>query len=140
MIVLSIHASYKGQFSQQHEKLAYRTIELSDFYNGSNKWLGLLGNLVDGLRLIFYSMWLPHHQLVVLTDPSLINAWAIYPTFAVGASTQELISTEIQEDTVGNKKLVFSQFVAYNFKRICCRILIMSGVLSIRTYVRSINK
>lgn len=37
-----------------------------------------IGNLIDGLRLIFYSMWLPRHQLkVVLTDPSLINAWAI---------------------------------------------------------------
>lgn len=41
VIVLSIHASYKGQVSQQHEKLPYRTIELSDFYNGANKWLRL---------------------------------------------------------------------------------------------------
>lgn len=78
VIVLSIHASYNGQVSQHHEKLPYRTIELSDFYNGVNKWLRLLGNLIDGLRLIFYSIWLPRHQLkVVLTDPSLINAWAI---------------------------------------------------------------
>lgn len=78
VIVLSIHASYKGQVSQQHDKLPYRTIELSDFYSGTNKWLRLAGNLADGLRLVFYSMWLPRHQLkVVLTDPSLINAWAI---------------------------------------------------------------
>lgn len=78
VIVLSIHAPYKGQVSQQHEKLPYRTIELPDFYSGANKYLRLLGNLVDGFRLIFFSMLLPHHQLkVVLTDPSLINAWAI---------------------------------------------------------------
>ena len=78
VIVLSIHAPYKGQVSQQHEKLPYRTIELPDFYSGANKYLRLFGNLVDGFRLIFFSMLLPHHQLkVVLTDPSLINAWAI---------------------------------------------------------------
>ncbi|MFV0584153.1 MAG: hypothetical protein ACK5N4_19155 [Parabacteroides gordonii] len=78
VIVLSIHAPYKGQVSQQDEKLPYRTIELPDFYSGTNKYLRLLGNLVDGFRLIFFSMLLPHHQLkVVLTDPSLINAWAV---------------------------------------------------------------
>lgn len=78
VIVLSIHAPYKGQVSRQQEKLPYRVIELPDFYNGTNKLLRLLGNLVDGFRLITYSMWLPRHQLkVVLTDPSLINAWAV---------------------------------------------------------------
>lgn len=78
VIVLSIHASYKGQVSQQEEKLPYQTIELPDFYSGKNKWFRLLGNLVDGFRLVVYSMLLPQHQLkVVLTDPSLINAWAI---------------------------------------------------------------
>ncbi|WP_293716336.1 hypothetical protein [uncultured Parabacteroides sp.] len=78
VIVLSIHAPYKGQISQQCEKLPYRTIELPDFYSGTNKWLRLLGNLVDGFRLMAYSMLLPHHQLkIVLTDPSLINIWAI---------------------------------------------------------------
>ena len=78
VIVLSIDASYKGQISGQDEKLPYRTIELPDFYSGVNKWLRLFGNLVDGFRLITYSMLLPRHQLkVVLTDPSLINAWAI---------------------------------------------------------------
>lgn len=78
VIVLSIHASYKGQFSRQEEKLPYQTIELPDFYNGNNKWLRFVGNLVDGFRLMVYSLALPQHQLkVVLTDPSLINVWAI---------------------------------------------------------------
>lgn len=78
VIVLSIHAPYKRIVSQQQEKLPYRTIELPDLYNGTNKYLRLLGNLLDGFRLISYSLLLPHHQLkVVLTDPSLINAWAI---------------------------------------------------------------
>lgn len=78
VIVLSIQASYKGQISQQQEVLPYRIIELPDFYTGVNKWFRLLGNLVDGFRLISYSMLLQRHQLkVVLTDPSLINAWAI---------------------------------------------------------------
>lgn len=78
VIVLSIHAPYRGQVSQQEEKLPYRTIELPDFYSGTNKWLRLLGNLADGFRLTAYSMLLPRHQVkVVLTDPSLINVWAI---------------------------------------------------------------
>lgn len=78
MIVLSIHAPYKGQVSQREEKLPYQTIELPDFYSGKNKWLRLIGNLIDGFRLVVYSMLLPQHQLkVVLTDPSLINAWAV---------------------------------------------------------------
>lgn len=78
VIVLSIRASYKGQVSATHEKLPYRTIELADFYNGTNKLLRLFGNLTDGFRLMFCSMFLPRHQMkVVLTDPSLINVWAI---------------------------------------------------------------
>ncbi|KKB47538.1 glycosyltransferase family protein [Parabacteroides gordonii] len=78
VIVLSIHAPYKGQVSQREEKLPYQTIELPDFYSGKNKWLRLIGNLIDGFRLVIYSMLLPQHQLkVVLTDPSLINAWAV---------------------------------------------------------------
>lgn len=52
VIVLSIHASYKGQVSGQQEKLPYRVIELSDFYSGTNRYLRLLGNLADGFRLI----------------------------------------------------------------------------------------
>lgn len=79
VVVLSIRASYKGQVSATHEKLPYQTIELADFYNGTNKLLRLLGNLADGFRLIVCSMFLPRHQMkIVLTDPSLINAWAIF--------------------------------------------------------------
>lgn len=78
VIVLSIRASYKGQISATHETLPYRTIELADFYSGTNKWLRLFGNLADGFRLIFSSMFLPRHQMkIVLTDPSLINAWSV---------------------------------------------------------------
>ncbi|WP_304246927.1 hypothetical protein [Parabacteroides gordonii] len=78
VIVLSIHAPYNEQVSQQEEKLPYQTIELPDYYSGKNKWLRLVGNLVDGFRLMVYSMLLPQHRLkVVLTDPSLINVWAI---------------------------------------------------------------
>ena len=78
VIVLSIRAPYKGQISSTHEILPYRTIELADLYSGTNKYLRLLGNLADGFRLIICSMFLPRHQMkIVLTDPSLINVWAI---------------------------------------------------------------
>ena len=78
VIVLSIRAPYKGQISSTHEILPYRTIELADLYSGTNKYLRLLGNLADGFRLIICSMFLPRPQMkIVLTDPSLINVWAI---------------------------------------------------------------
>lgn len=78
VIVVSIHAPYKGQVSDKEEQLAYRTIELPCLYKGDNKVLRLLGNLIDGFRLLTRSMLLPRHQLkIVMTDPSLINAWAV---------------------------------------------------------------
>lgn len=76
--VLSIHASYKGRMGNGEERLSYQTIELSGWYSGNNKLLRLIGNLVDGFRLVFSSLFLPrHHFKIVMTDPSLINAWAI---------------------------------------------------------------
>lgn len=78
VIVVSIHAPYKGQVGNREEELPYRTIELPSLYNGNNKLLRLIGNLTDGLRLIVRSMFLPRHDIkIVMTDPSLINAWAI---------------------------------------------------------------
>ena len=78
VVVVSIHAPYKGQVGNCKEELPYRTIELSSLYNGNNKLLRLAGNLVDGFRLIVRSMFLPRHDVkIVMTDPSLINAWAI---------------------------------------------------------------
>lgn len=79
VIVLSIHASYKGQVGDQEEQLPYQTVELSCWYSGNNKLLRLIGNLADGFRLVFSSLFLPrHHVKIVMTDPSLINAWALF--------------------------------------------------------------
>lgn len=78
VVVVSIHAPYKGQIGNREVQLPYRTIELPSLYNGNNKLLRLAGNLIDGLRLILRSMVLPRHDVkIVMTDPSLINAWAI---------------------------------------------------------------
>lgn len=78
VVVVSIHALYKGQIGNREVQLPYRTIELPSLYNGNNKLLRLVGNLIDGLRLILRSMVLPRHDVkIVMTDPSLINAWAI---------------------------------------------------------------
>lgn len=78
VIVLSIHAPYKGQVGDREEQLPYQTIELSGWYSGNNKLLRLVGNLADGFRLVFSSLFLPRHQVkIVMTDPSLINAWAL---------------------------------------------------------------
>lgn len=78
VVVVSIYASYKGQVGNREEELPYRTIELPSLYSGNNKLLRLVGNLTDGLRLIVRSMFLPRHDVkIVMTDPSLINAWAV---------------------------------------------------------------
>lgn len=78
VVVVSIYAPYKGQVGNRKEELPYRTIELPSLYNGNNKLLRLAGNLTDGLRLIVRSMFLPRHDVkMVMTDPSLINAWAV---------------------------------------------------------------
>lgn len=78
VVVVSIYASYKGQVGNREERLPYRTIELPSLYNGNNKLFRLVGNLTDGLRLIVRSMFLPCHDVkIVMTDPSLINAWAV---------------------------------------------------------------
>nr|WP_129733147.1 hypothetical protein [Parabacteroides goldsteinii] len=75
---VSIHAAYKGKMSVEGEDLPYRTIELYAFYNGTNKFIRLVVNLIDGFRLMLRSMFLPRHDLkIVMTDPSLLNAWAV---------------------------------------------------------------
>ncbi|WP_289004861.1 hypothetical protein [uncultured Parabacteroides sp.] len=75
---VSIHAAYKGKVSVKGEDLPYRTIELCSLYNGTNKLIRLAVNLIDGFRLMIRSMFLPRHDLkIVMTDPSLLNAWAV---------------------------------------------------------------
>lgn len=79
VIAVSIHAAYKGKMSVEGEDLPYRTIELFSLYNGTGKWSRLAVNLLDGFRLMLRSMFLPRHDLkIVMTDPSLLNAWAIF--------------------------------------------------------------
>lgn len=77
--VVSIRAAYKGKMSVEGEVLPYRTIELYGLYNRTNKLIRLATNLVDGFRLMVRSMFLPRHDLkIVMTDPSLLNAWAVF--------------------------------------------------------------
>lgn len=64
----------------------------------------------------------------------------IYPTFAAGASTQEMLSTEIQEEPVVYKKRVLSQYITFFYKRQCIRMLLFGGLLSTRLYVRGVNE
>lgn len=76
--VVSIHVDYKGKMPGKDDVLPYRTIELRRLYNGTNKPLRLVVNLIDGCRLMLRSMLLSRHDLkIVMTDPSLLNAWAI---------------------------------------------------------------
>lgn len=77
--VISIRAAYKGKMSVEGEVLPYHTIELLGLYNGTGKLIRLAVNLIDGFRLMIRSMFLPRHDLkIVMTDPSLLNAWAIF--------------------------------------------------------------
>lgn len=69
-----------------------------------------------------------------------IRVKGIYPTFAVGASTRELISTEIQQESVNqDKRPIFQSLPAYYEK--CCRnMLVKFGKLSYRHYQLGINE
>lgn len=64
----------------------------------------------------------------------------IYPTFAVGASTKDIIPTEIQQESVVYKKRALSQYILCKYKCICCEILLILGRLSKRPYIRGINE
>lgn len=76
--VVSIHTNYKARMPVDEEVLPYRVIELRGLYNGTNKLARLAINLIDGFRLMIRSMFLPRHDLkIVMTDPPLLNAWAV---------------------------------------------------------------
>lgn len=76
--VVSIHVDYNGKMPADEDILPYRTIELKGLYKGRNNLIRLAVNLIDGCRLMLRSMFLPRHDLkIVMTDPSLLNAWAV---------------------------------------------------------------
>lgn len=69
-----------------------------------------------------------------------IQVAGIYPTFAVGASTKEIIPTEIQEEPVINSKRSMSQYIEFYYGRICYKLLSMLGRLSFRSDILGINE
>lgn len=76
--VVSIKATYKGKLGDEHLSPPFRVVELKGLYNGGNKFLRLLINLIDGFRLIATSLMGKRDDVkIVMTDPSLINMWAI---------------------------------------------------------------
>lgn len=73
----SIDAVYKGLVTKNIQ-LPYQVTELKAVYNGNNKILRLLVNLLDGFRLVFKAWRTTDADVrIVLTDPSLINCWAV---------------------------------------------------------------
>lgn len=73
----SIDAVYKGMVTEKI-RLPYQVTELRAIYNGNNKILRLLVNLLDGFRLICSACRMRNADVrIVLTDPSLINFWAV---------------------------------------------------------------
>lgn len=69
-----------------------------------------------------------------------IRVKGIYPTFAVGASTRELISTEIQEESVSQDKIPISQYLPVYYEKCCRNMLVKFGELSYRHYQLGINE
>lgn len=64
----------------------------------------------------------------------------IYPTFAVGASTKELIQTEIQQESDTECKRTIFQYPGICFRKLCREIMFVLGNLSIRHYQYGINE
>lgn len=76
--VISIKAHYKGKQRDKSLLLPFQSIELKGLYNGCNKYLRLLTNLIDGFRLVVRSLIGRKDDVkIVMTDPSLINMWAV---------------------------------------------------------------
>lgn len=76
--VVSIKATYKGKQGDDRLSLPFRSVELKGLYNGSNKFVRLLINLIDGFRLIATSLAGKRDDVkIVMTDPSMINMWAV---------------------------------------------------------------
>ncbi|WP_347396236.1 hypothetical protein [Parabacteroides leei] len=76
--VVSIKATYKGKEGDDHLSLPFRSVELKGLYNGCNKYIRLLINLIDGFRLVATSLMGKRDDIkIVMTDPSMINMWAI---------------------------------------------------------------
>lgn len=73
---ISIDASYKGVKGSKME-LPYRVKELMGLYNGNNKLLRLLAGLLDGFRMVIYACTIKADVQIVLTNPPLINMWAV---------------------------------------------------------------
>lgn len=69
-----------------------------------------------------------------------IRVKGIYPTFAVGASTQEIISTEIQQESVTQYKASIFQYLPIYLKKYFCDILFKLGKLSYHPYKLGINE
>lgn len=63
----------------------------------------------------------------------------IYPTFTAGASTQEIIPTEIQQESVIYTKVVQS-YIRFFYQVIYYKILRIMGRLSKRSFMRGINE
>ena len=76
--IISFKASYKGKCADENQSLPFQSVELKGLYNGYNKYLRLLVNLIDGFRLILASLTGRRDDVkIVMTDPSLINMWAV---------------------------------------------------------------
>lgn len=63
----------------------------------------------------------------------------IYPTFMVGASTKEIIPTEIQQGAM-IYKIPVSKYIGIYYRIICCKILLILGRLSKRSFILGINQ
>ncbi|WP_455637998.1 glycosyltransferase family 25 protein [Parabacteroides sp.] len=69
-----------------------------------------------------------------------ISVVGIYPTFAVGASTKEIIPTEIQEEPAVYSELKITHYIRIYYRLCCRRILLKLGKLSERRYHLGINE
>ncbi len=49
---------------------------ISSFYNGQNKILRLIGNLIEGFKLIRKAQKINDGVIIVMTNPMLLNVWA----------------------------------------------------------------
>lgn len=133
-ITLAMHFAYYPKKCRKLGKYTFYGI-----YNACGTWAYLI-NRRAAERLLSVS-----RPFIVADDfPFIrqrgIRVKGIYPTFAIGASTQKIISTEIQQDSVIQYKISIFQSILIYCEICYLKILVKLGKLSYRHYRLGINE
>lgn len=133
-ITLAMHLLY---YPKKYRKLGKYT------FLGIYKAYGTCAYLIN--RRAAECLLSPSRPFIVADDfPFIrqrgIQIKGIYPTLAVGTSTQEIIPTEIQQISDNQNKMWIFQYLKICYEQCCYKILVKLGILSYHHYQLGVNE